>query len=376
MKASIASMTFQESIRSSYSLNIQLVSTLSDTSNASREARETSQFITDLQSRINIATKNLNALQLRVRRLRCEYEGLRDGSTKRLFSKVSGKTDELLAKTNKAEREYQNKFEEQVIASNNLATSQCDLEEAKLLLPHLQDQAAIHVATLSELDELYSSIFSLPHAEYPQETAANQEIGLLQNSISDLQNQIDTESRALKLLTNTRKCLTWSHAAVQNALNADSTGINIVRNAMGIAQLHAMQADSAYDSAKLVQPSIQNMRELKILEENFLLGSSYKPGSDLLLDSTQLTHKMDKCSTEMKPVIDEVGREILVATERIQRLEEEKNELEGEARDILRKARQEVIEFVVEGGEMATDAREAGTDEDAQAHAEPPMYSP
>lgn len=374
-------MTFQESIRSSYSLNVQLVSTLSDTFNASRESQETSQYITDLQSRINIATKNLNSLQLRVRRLRNEYEGLRDGSTKRLFSKVSGKTDELLAKTNKAQQEYQNKFEEQAIASNNLAAAQCDLEEAKLLLPHLKDQAAIHVATLSELDELYSSIFSLPHAEYPQETAANQEIGLLQISISDLQNQIDTESRALKLLTNARKCLTWSHAAVQNALNADrhethSMGINIVRNAMGIAQLHAMQADSAYDSAQLVQPSIRNMRELKILDESYLLGSSYKPGADLLLDATQLMHKMDRCSLEMKPVIDEVGREILVAKERMQRLEEEKNELECEARDILRKARQEIIEFVVEGEEVAIDAQEAGTDEDVQAQAEPPMYSP
>jgi hypothetical protein len=75
-------------------------------------------------------------------------------------------------------------------------------------------------------------------------------------------------------------------------------------------------------------------------------------------------------------VINEVGREIWAAKERIQRLEEEKNELEGEARDILRKARQEVIEFVVEGGVVATDAQEVGTDEDVQAHAEPPMYSP
>ena len=188
MRASIPNMTFQERIRSSYSLNAELASTLSCTSNASREVRETSQYITELRSRIEIGTKNLKSLRLKVETLRSEYEALRDGATKRLFSKVSGKTDELLAKTSKAEEEYQDAFEERAQANKNLQTSQHNLKEAQRSLPHLADQAAIHAATQSELDELQNSIFILPHAEDPQEITAEQEISQLQIPISDLQN--------------------------------------------------------------------------------------------------------------------------------------------------------------------------------------------
>jgi chromosome segregation ATPase len=388
MRASIANMAFQERIRSSHSLNTQLVSTLSSTSNTPREVRETSQYITELQSRIEIGTKNLKSLRWKVERLRSEYEVLRDGSTKRLLSKVSGKTEELLAKTSKAEQEYQDALEEQAKANKNLEASQRNLEEAQRSLPHLKDQAAIHAATRSELGDLYNYIFALPHAEYSQETTAKQEIALLQVPISDLQKQIDRESQVLKLLTDARKCLIWSHAAIMNAHGTNSNnfapisehhalGVNIVRNAMSTAQLHAMQADLVFNSAQLVQPGIQNMRELKILEERLLLGSSSGPsGVSRLLDIKELTERIGECRAEMVAVIDEVGREIGVAKRRLQRLGEEKEELEGEARDILRRARQEVIGMVVEGREVDGEGREAGADEERQAPVGPPGYSP
>jgi hypothetical protein len=381
-------MTFQERIRSSNSLNTQLISTLSSTPDASREVRETLQYITELLSQIEIGTKNLESLRWRVERLRSEYEVLRDGSTKRLFSKVSGKTDELLAKTSKAEQEYQDAFEEQAKANKNLEASRRNLDEAQRSLPHLRDQAAIQAATRSELDDLYNSIFALPHAEYPQEATAKQEIALLRVPISDLQKQIDIESQALKLLTNARKCLIWSHAAIMNAHSADSNnfvalsehhalGVNIVQNAMSTAQLHAMQAELVFSSAQLVQPSIQNMKELKILEERCLLGSSSRPGgASRLLDAKELAERIKNCRAEMVPVIDEVGREIGVAKKRVQRLGEEKEELEAEARDILRTARQEVIGMVVEGREVEGEVMEAGTDEEVQAPVGLPGYSP
>lgn len=380
-------MTFQERIRFSYSLYNELVTTISITSNASHEVRQTSQYIAELESRIKKGIKNLKSFQPKVERLRSDYEKLRDGSTKRLFSKISGRTDELVTKTSKAEQEYQDALEEQAKAIKNLETSQRNLEEAQCSLSHLNDQAEIHSATVSELDDLYSVIFSLPHAEYPQEITANQEITLLQAQISDLQKQINKESRALKLLTNARKSLLWSQAAIQNAQDADNnkrgpniehhlTGLNIVRNAMSTAQLHAMQADSAYTSAQLVQPSIQNMQELKLLEQSFWLGSSYKPGFYRLLDATELTSKIGKCCMEMKPVVDEVGREIRVAKERVQTLGEEKQELEGEMRDILRRARQQVIGQVIEGSWVDRESREARTDEEEQGPIGPPGYSP
>jgi len=380
-------MTFQEHIRSSNSLHNQLISTISITSNASHEVRETSHYILELQYQIKIATKNANALRLRVEKLRAGYEGLRDGSTKRLFSKVSGKTDELLAKTTKAELDYQEAFEEQAKAITHLENLRKNLEEAQRSLPHLKDQVAIHKATQSELDDLYSSIFSLPHADYPEEIAANQEIGAIQTSISDLENQINIESQALKLLSNARKCLIWSQAAVQNAQEADHNkgspfnehhlaGLSVVRNAMSTAQLHAMQAELAYNSAQKIQPSIQNMQQLEILEETFLIGTSYKPGWNLLLDATELTSKIGRCTAEIKPAIDDVGKEIGITKERINSLEDEKEELEGEAVDILRRARREVIEFVMGQRSASTADEEDATEEDIEAAVGPPGYSP
>lgn len=380
-------MTFQGRIRASISLHDQLVSTLSVTSDASREVRETSHYITELQYKIKTATKNLNGHRLRVERLRSGYEGLRDGSTKRLFSKVSGKTDELLARTTHAELEYQDAFEEQAKANKQLETLQQNLTNAQHSLSHLKDQVAIHTATLSELDSLYSSIFSLPHGDYPQETAAAQEIVVIQLSISDLQTQIDSESRVLKLLANARKSLIWSHAAIQNAQDTDRNkggpfnehhlpGLSIIRNAMSTAQLHAMQADSAYSAAQLIQPSIRNMRGLKILEESFLLATSYRADVNLLLDTTELTSRIGKCGAEMKPVVDEVGRENAIAKGRMQRFEAEKKELEDEARDILRSARQEVIGLIVEGRVTSVEAGHGGVEDGIQAPLEPPGYSP
>lgn len=386
MRASIANMTFQDRIWSSRSLNTQLVSTLSSISNASREVRETSKYITKLQYRVEIGTNNLKSLRLKVERLRSEYEALRDGSTKRLFSKVSGKSEELLAKTSKAEQEYQDAFEEQAKANKDLEASQHNLEEAQRLLSHLKDQAAIHAATRSELDDLYNSIFALPHPEYPQEITAEREIALLQIPISDLQKQINTESQALKLLTNARKCVIWAYAAIMNAEDAEyislvtlsesrGLGVTTIRNAMSTAQLHALQAYSAFSSARLIQPSIWNMRELKILEDMCLLATSSAPDkAKRLLDAKELAGKIKECKAEMKPAVTEVGREIGAAEKRMQRLQEEKENLEGEVRDILRRGRREVFEMVVAGRAADEEGREAGTE--GRAPEGPPGYSP
>jgi hypothetical protein len=365
-------MTFQERIRSSYSLTTELISTISSTSNASREVQETSQYITELSSRILIGTKNLYPLRVKVERLRTEYEALRDGSTKRLFSKISGKTEEHLVKRSQVEQEYQDAFEEQAQAHKNLETSKNNLEEAQVSLADLQDQAAIHTAAVIELDSLHNTIFAIPHAEYPPETTAKREVAHLQIPISDLQKQIDNESQALKLLSTAHKYLIWSHAA---ALNAEAAGCNpfhtaearylgasIIRNAMSAAQLHAMQAESAYNSAQLVQPGIQDMRELKILEK-YLLGS-FEPGQGMqLLDSKELGKKPRQCMAEIVPAIEDVGREIGVAEERVERLGEEKDELEAEVREVWRRARQEVIEMVMEGREVGGEGMAPGAEE-------------
>lgn len=383
-RASIADMTFQERIRSSYSLNTELFSTISSTSNASREVRETSQYITELSSRILIGTKNLYPLRVKVERLRTEYEALRDGSTKRLFSKISGKTEEHLVKTSQVEQEYQDAFEEQAQAYKNLETSKNNLEEAQVSLARLQDQAAIHTAAVIELDSLHDTIFALPHTEYSPETAAKQEVAQLQSPISDLQKQIDNETQALKLLANAHKYLIWSQAAI---LNAEASGynhfhtaearhlaVNIVRNALSTAQLHAMQAESAYDSAQLAQPGIQDLRELKILEK-YLLGS-FEPGQGMqLIDSKELWKKPRQCLAEIIPAIEEVSREIGVAEERAERLGDEKEDLEAEVRDVWRRARQEVIEMVMEGREVVGEGTALGTEE-GEDPGGLPSYSP
>jgi hypothetical protein len=91
------------------------------------------------------------------------------------------------------------------------------------------------------------------------------------------------------------------------------------------------------------------MRELKILEERYLLGvSSRTSGASRLLDATELRMRIAECRAETGPAIDNVGKEIGFAKMRLQRSTEEKEELEAEGREILRRARQEVIGMVVE----------------------------
>jgi hypothetical protein len=235
-------------------------------------------------------------------------------------------------KTSKAEQEYQSAFEEQARENKNHETAKANLQEAQRSLPNLRDQAAIHNATQTELDDLYASIFSLPHAEYPQETAANAEIALLQVPIAALKKQIETESQALKLLTNAKKYLVWCNAAIMNASDADGNnflpvseghalGINIIRNAMSLAQAHAAQAEAAYSAAQAAQASIQPMKELQILDEKCLLIASPKPGGVArLLDSYELRDRIKRVRGAMGEVVEEVAREVGVAGGRVKRL--------------------------------------------------------
>lgn len=383
---SIGNQTFQERILSSSSLNNQLISRLSTTSDASRELRETNIYITDLQARIEIGTKNLRSLRWKVEKLRSEYEGLRDGSTNRFFSKLAGRIDDFAARTLRAEQEYEAAFEEQAKVNKDVETYKQSLEEAQRSLPHLEEQAALHAATESELEELYTSIFSLPHADYPQEATANQEIASLQVPISNLQKQIDTESQALKLLINARKCIIWCHGAILNAQDTDSNfkhasieardmGNNIMRNAMNTAQLYAVQAEVAYNAAQAVQPSIQDMSSLKILEEKGLIaGASYGTGKVIrLLDLREMRARVKECGAEMGPAIEGVAREVATAKRRVAGLGEEKGELDKEARDVLRRARGEILTIVVEGRGAGAEVSEATTQE---TPVEPPSYSP
>jgi chromosome segregation ATPase len=381
-------MTFQQRVQSSYPAYTQILSTLSAHADACREIKEQSRFITELKYRIKNETKNLKTLQSTVEPLRSAYEELRDGPTKRLFSKVPSKTDEQLAKIARAEYEYQGALENLAKADKALETLNQTLADAEHNLPILVNRAAIHTSTLSELDTLYSTLFSIPHESYPAETSADEEIALLQVPISTLQAQIDAETAALKHLSSARKSLVWAHAALQNALDTDLTtkdsdcsrfGWYMVRNAVSTAQLHAMHAEDAWTAARTSQPGIAEMAKLAVLEEGFMQETQAMGGFINSWPHKALLGRIRDAKTEIQKVAESAAAEETVAKERMRGLKAEKAGLEDEVKEILRRAREIVMEMVCAAGDgtagRAGYAELSSDVEEAHVSYSPPGYS-
>lgn len=210
-------MDIETQIKNAAKRNTELLQILRETDYAEPTFVQHNRFIDQVQRDIQESEKKQKTSNFTRQQLQKKHESYRDSHVKRFLFKASGNKEKFQQKAEDGEKEYfqilqdiqnQEKFHASLVAQ---------LSEALDIRPTLENAATAHKNAQAELDTLYSSIFSGPTPQFPNEDAKENacvEAGKMYRSVKMAE---EAETVALKQLQGATRYMGLAHQSLQSA---------------------------------------------------------------------------------------------------------------------------------------------------------------
>lgn len=199
-------MTIEEHIQAATAKNAALLHTLASTDYARPSLTQQVTYITELEQQLSALSKRLTELDRRRERDLKDHVKYRDSVFRRFTYKATGRREKFDEKAEVEEKEYFEGMQESNTKSEEKRQLEQLLVEAKERKGELETDAKRHEEAQVELDGLYDSIFSGPNpqAKYPEEDRLEREAESVLSEYEAQRQQLEGETRALKLLNDAR----------------------------------------------------------------------------------------------------------------------------------------------------------------------------
>ena len=346
------------SIQNAAGRNRELLTILSQTDYAPPALQQNTTYISDLQTQIQKTEAEIKRLHRITEDERKDHVKYEDSTFKRYMYKMGGRKSEakFVAKAEKEEREFVEAWQKEREAQDSHAEMSRALEAAQTEQPRLQTEAARHDQAQTELDQLYTSIFSGPTPEIPYEDDLEQSLESHKQWSTTCTQQANLDRRATEALDLTLKALNQASRDMADALDMSRWDMfgggtftdMMERDALSRAQISITQSLRHMDEAQRNQPCLPPLQAINIDHGHFV--------SDVLFDNIftdMAQHDRIKASDQQVRSAVMQCRELLEGQRRRAREAEEISREAGRrtyaARFELQKVRSEAFErFAVE----------------------------
>jgi predicted nucleic acid-binding Zn-ribbon protein len=350
----MASLTNQ--IQEAIPRNRELLAILAKTDHAVPDLKQHRLYIADLDSRLPVLQQRLRELDRKRTKEFKEHKTYRESMLRRFAYKASGNKDKFDAKAAKEEKDYFQALQEEQQAKEQEKNLKGLQEEARRALGELERQAERHVRAQKDLNELYSSIFTGPSPEFPEEDSRERRYARAVRDYQDARERAEAQGLAVMSLRQASKRFRTALGSIDEALDhsrldmfgGGSMADMLERNALHKAEIHISDAYWLVAQARRADPDVHDLPPVKIAQDNIM--------SDVMFDnifSDMAFHDRIKDSR------DELIRSGQVLEVQLQGAQGKLHELDWIQRDKsdhleiaraeLQKAREEIFEKMAAG---------------------------
>lgn len=199
--------TFHQALQDAQSKNREILYELRETDYASPALKQSLAYITDLESQIASADKELQKLSKVTQDERKDHLNYQDSVMKRYAYKLSGKKDKFVSRQEKEEREFLEAYQREREAQQFKGSLVSALEKAEGEKRSQEADVARHDNAQTELDRMYNAIFSGPTPDVPGEDEMEQAVKNARDWFQQCEMRFGNENRALETLQMAQKWL-------------------------------------------------------------------------------------------------------------------------------------------------------------------------
>lgn len=344
-------------IQQAASQNALLLQGLSESDAAPSHLAQQNAYIADLVSQVASTTKRVNDLKRKTALELKDHEKYRDSTVRRFAHKASGRKERFSEKAAKEEKEYFDAIQAQKGAEDELSYLTQLKAEAEIQKSRFETEAQRHQQLQASLDALYNSIFTGPTPEFPDEDQKEQACTSASQQVRNLNQQLSHDRHILFLLGQTSSKLSEARNSLDSAYGMSQYDM------FGGGQMASMQkrnhlerAESAIQQVRMLQSQIQQAAP-DIPDLGSIVISIGSIWSDVVFDNIFSDMQMHDQIKESMAHVDQAGNkcgDIIRGREQaLTRLEAEvrsAQELLGEKRSELQRAREEAFSRVSGGG--------------------------
>lgn len=336
---------FSEQLNRAASKNSELLGILQETNYAPPAYTQNESYIADLKNQIAKTESDLKKYHVHTEIERKDHLRYKDSIVKRYAYKLGGSRgkESFASKSEKEEREFLEAWQREKEAQDALEELQTALANATSQHGKLEKDKQRCEQAQSELDRLYSSIFSGPTPQVPGEDQIEQEVQQARAHFDECQKQFNNDKQAFDALMSAGMPMKYALSNMDDARGhsqMDMLGGGTFMDMMERDSLHKGQnqltnALRHYDAAMRAQPAIQPLNEVNIdhghLMSDVLFDNIFsdmaqhdriksaqaqmeKAGEQLKEESA----KQDRRTQEAKGRLDEAGGVLEEARKRLQ----------------------------------------------------------
>ncbi len=349
----MASTVTQQRIQQAAARNTELLRTLSETDYATPALAQQRRLIADLEDELSLPTTRLaSADRQRTKELK-EHKDLQDSVVRRFLYKSTGKKEKFQARAQKEEEEYfaalQTEHRESEV-NNNLKAR---LEEARALVPALEQKIDRHSEAQRQLESLYNDIFAGSTPGFPDEDERERVVNNALQAYQDYRGRLETEHHTVLLLNQGQTHMRSAVGAMDEALRHSRNDIwgggtltdMIERNALHRAEMQASQARLVVMQAQRMNPLAGSLPEVSIDQGNLMADVFF----DNIFTDLAFHDKIKASSAQVQQVAAVMDSLLAAAQARHQQLEAELRTRDKELQDArfaLQKERERAFERV------------------------------
>ncbi|KAF5366819.1 hypothetical protein D9758_006558 [Tetrapyrgos nigripes] len=376
--SSLPAMVINHAIISNAQHHSDLVHTFDSLEYAPGTLKKLLMHIKHLQGEVGETKQRLEEMRKITKGKRREYTQMRSSTVRRMASSFAGRKEQFLSRVQREESEYVEALEAEMQERTRLETLEDTITEAEQAKIDLERTVDLFQTIQAELRTLYSRVFGQPTTSagiFPKNDKALEHLNTAQGTCKSLQEQIEANEEATRLLKEADNLVEWSLSYIDEGLRCyDDWGMygNGVLVEMERQFNKATQAISQVNSllsqARKIEPVVQSMPPLKVYDPCIVGDIVVKYGVKMCNSAAKVRLNKETITAAHETI----KSEILSANHRNGQLKADLEEAEEVMRDTegeLDNVRREIWEQVVRD-EVA---RESGTESKVARSPEDPV---